>query len=83
MDKNTFEQLLYEGEGVTLDFKSQQYVLDKSDPDASSELLKDILGFANAIRRSEAFILIGVREVVGAKAEVLGIPSDQHLADHT
>ena len=45
-----------------------------------SELLKDVLGFANAWRRSEAYILIGVKQVRGERSEVVGV--DQHLQDH-
>ena len=50
MDNGLFERLLYEEENVTLDFKSKQYHFAKATEDEKSELLKDILGFANAWR---------------------------------
>lgn len=43
------------------------------------ELLKDVLAFANAFGRDEAFILIGVLEVKGSRAQVVGITD--HLDD--
>ncbi|MFQ3245247.1 MAG: hypothetical protein ACI9SP_001894 [Arenicella sp.] len=39
-------------------------------------MLKDILAFANAWRRSEAYIVIGAREVKGDIAEITGIAED-------
>lgn len=53
MNKELFERLLYEEETATLDFKRDQYRFAKAADDEKSELLKDILGFANAWRRSE------------------------------
>lgn len=75
------DQLLYESESEVLDFKEQQYAFAGADDDQKSELLKDILGFANAWRRSEAYILIGVREVTDGKSIAVGI--NQHLQDHS
>ncbi len=83
MDKGLFERLLYEEESHTLDFKTEQYQFVKATDEEKSELLKDILGFANAFRRSEAFILIGVQEVRGARSDVIGIPAVDHLDDHS
>jgi len=65
--------LLYEGEGVELDFKREPYRFMQASDDDKSELLKDILAFANAWRRSDAYILIGVEEVKGARSRVIGI----------
>ncbi|MCH7994342.1 MAG: ATP-binding protein, partial [Planctomycetes bacterium] len=48
-----------------------------------SELLKDILGFVNAWRRSDAYILIGVEEVRGGLHKVIGITATEQLADHS
>lgn len=67
------EQLLNENESSTLDFKGSQYKFIKASNDEKSELLKDILAFVNAFRRTDAFILIGVKEVKGSRAEVVGI----------
>lgn len=83
MDKQTFEQLLYEEESEALDFKSKQYRFVKASEDEKAELIKDILGFANAWRRSEAFILIGVDDVRGGRAKVVGIPASEQLDDHS
>jgi hypothetical protein len=81
MDAAFFERLLYEGESTTLDFKRDQYSFAKATDDEKSELLKDILGFANAWRRSAAYILIGVEEVRGGRSLVHGITT--HLDDHS
>ena len=78
-----FERLLYEEESPTLDFKRDQYPFAKASEDEKSELLKDILGMANAWRRSEAFILIGVEDVRGGRSNVYGIAAADHLADHS
>jgi len=40
---------------------------------------KDVLGFANAWRRSEAYILIGVQDVRGSRSDVIGIAETDHL----
>lgn len=82
MDNATFEQLLHEEEGNTLDFKQQQYLFVQAEKSQRAELLKDILGFANAAREKDAFILIGVKEVRGERSEVVGIEPSQQLQDH-
>lgn len=73
------ESLLFEPEGTELDFKQAQYKFEGADDRAKSELLKDILAFANAWRRTDAFILIGVQEVGEAEAMVVGI--EEHIDD--
>jgi predicted HTH transcriptional regulator len=70
------ESLLYEDESPTLDFKKEQYLFNKATDIQKSELLKDILAFANAWRRADAYILIGVEEVKGKKSNVIGINDD-------
>ena len=78
MTNELFERLLFEEEGTTIDFKKEQYRFVKATDEEKSELLKDILGFANAWRRSATYILIGVEDVRGGKSNVVGIPaSDQ------
>jgi len=74
-----FSGLLHEDESSTLDFKRDQYPFFGASDGNKSELLKDILAFANAWRRVDAFILIGVDEVKGGRSEVVGI--QQHLND--
>jgi hypothetical protein len=83
MDATLFERLLYEEESTTLDFKKEQYRFVKATDEEKSELLKDILGFTNAWRRSEAYILIGVEDVRGGRGNVVGIPATDHLDDHS
>jgi len=68
MTDELFERLLYEEESVTVDFKREQYPFAKATDDEKAELLKDILGFSNAWRRSEAYILIGVEDIRGGRA---------------
>ena len=83
MNDVLFEQLLFEEESTTLDFKKEQYRFVKATDDEKSELLKDILGFANAWRRSEAYILIGVEDIRGGRGNVIGISATKHLDDHS
>lgn len=73
MNPNLMEHLLHEEEGVELDFKREQYRFEKADNEAKSELLKDIIAFANAWRRSTAYILLGVEEIKGSRSKVVGI----------
>jgi len=76
------ERLRYEGEGDALDFKSAQYAFAGATDDQKSELLKDLVAFANSWRRTDAYILLGFREVKGSRAEVVGIHThidDAHL----
>lgn len=73
------EQLLYEEESPTLDFKRDQYPFEGATDEAKSELLKDILAFTNAWRRSDAYILIGIDEVKGGRSAVVGVT--KHLDD--
>lgn len=82
LSPDLIESLLWEEESTTLDFKSAQYPFSAASDDAKSELLKDILAFANAFRRQDAYILIGVREVRGGRSEVVGVNEqlqDNHL----
>jgi hypothetical protein len=72
-DEQLIEALLYEEEGDALDKKRDQYKFIEAKDDDKSELLKDLLAFANSWRRSDAFILLGVQEVKGGRDSVLGI----------
>lgn len=83
MHAEFLERLLHEEESPTLDFKRDQYRFAKASDDDKSEILKDILGFANAWRRTDAYILIGVQEVRGERSSVIGIASGDHLDDHS
>jgi hypothetical protein len=72
-------QLLFDQESNTLDFKSKQYIFTNATDEEKSELLKDILAFANVWRRTDAYILIGVKEVKGGRSKPVGIAD--HLED--
>ncbi len=78
-DHELIERLLHEEESVALDFKRDQYEFDGADKKTKSELLKDILAFANTSRNSNAYILIGVQEVPGQRCTVVGVCN--HLDD--
>ncbi len=79
MNVSLLEELLLESEGTSLDFKSKQYKFASASNDEKSELLKDILAFANSFRRTDAYILIGAREVAGRAAQIVG--TESHLED--
>lgn len=73
INNELIENLLYGEEGVDLDFKFDQYKFVKASDEDKSEMLKDIIAFANSWRRTDAFILIGVKEIKGGRSEVVGI----------
>ncbi len=77
MDKPLIEELLNEAEGSSLDFKRDQYPFGSNED--KGEVLKDILAFANAWRRDDAFILIGVEEVKGGRSRPVGV--QRHFDD--
>ena len=57
ISESTLEQL-FENESPTLDFKRDQYAFEGASDSDKSELLKDILAFANSWRRTDAFTSI-------------------------
>lgn len=65
--------LLNMTESETFDFKSGQYKFYSATDEEKSELLKDIIAFANAWKTGEAFIVIGVAEKNGRKDAVVGV----------
>jgi hypothetical protein len=77
MDAKLLNELLHEEESATLDFKRDQYPFVGADDSTKSELLKDVLAMANAWRRAETFILIGVEDVRGGRSNPLGVTT-QH-----
>ena len=79
IQRELIEQLLLSDEDATLDFKRDQYEFEGATKEAKGELLKDILAFANAFRRSDAYILVGVAENRGARSGVVGVAT--HLDD--
>jgi hypothetical protein len=71
--EDLLQLLLYEEESNVLDFKRDQYRFINSSPFEKLELLKDILAFCNAWRKTDAFILIGIEEAKGSESKVIGI----------
>lgn len=66
MDDNALiQELLYRGEGGTLDYKVKQYPFSGAEDAQKAELLKDILAFANTWRTETAYILVGVKNDTG------------------
>lgn len=76
MNSDLIEELLNEEESATLDFKSAQYPFIGATDEQKSELLKDIVAFANAWRRTDAYILVGVKDIKGGRSQVIGIATD-------
>ncbi len=73
MNDKLIEELLNEDESSYLDFKRDQYPFDKATDEEKSELIKDIIAFANAWRRSDAYILIGVDDIQGGRSLVVSV----------
>lgn len=65
--------LLNMTESDTFDFKSGQYKFHGATDDEKSELLKDVMAFANAWKTGDTFIVIGVSEKNGRKDAVVGV----------
>jgi hypothetical protein len=76
IDGSLIDRLLYEEESHELDFKEEQYRFIGATDEEKSEILKDLLAFANSWRRADAFILVGVKEVRGGPSTVVGISQD-------
>jgi predicted HTH transcriptional regulator len=81
VDTSLFNTLPHEDESNTLDFKRDQYAFANAPDDDSAEFVKDIVGFANAWRCSNAYILIGVEHVRGERSNVIGVA--EHLPEHS
>lgn len=80
MNDGLMEQLLHEGESSALDYKRDQYPFVGATDEDKSELLKDILAFANGWRHADGYVLIGVDEVAGGRSTVVGI--NHHLPEN-
>ena len=75
------EELRFKGEGSDLDYKAERYRFAQASDDDKSEMLKDILAFANAHREGPAYILLGFKERPPHPAEVTGLPSAGAIDD--
>jgi hypothetical protein len=80
MDEEIHLLCLKGEEGQNLEFKRGQYPLN-SDTE-KSEILKDIIGFANSRCNKDSYILIGVKERQGEDNNIIGIEINDHLQDH-
>jgi hypothetical protein len=80
MDQTVFNILIRKSESDTLDFKAQQYCFAGGSEEDKSELLKDILAFANVWKETDAYILVGVKERNQRAEGISGVTT--HLADH-
>ena len=73
--------LCFQGESNCVDYKRAQYAFQGASDAQKAELLKDILCFANAFRRSPAHILIGVDEDASGLGVVHGIYDNEVIDD--
>lgn len=65
MTTELFEQLISRDESDTLDFKKEQY--EFVDDDSVAKFVKDILSFANTIRKHNSYIIIGIEQTTSGK----------------
>lgn len=73
--------LCFQGESNCVDYKRAQYAFQGADDAQKSELLKDVLCFANAFRKSPAYILIGVDENASHLGVIHGIDDNEVIDD--
>jgi len=78
MQTTRIRELLNHHESTTLDFKRDQYRL--TNDEEKSELIKDLLAFANTPRTSDAHIIIGIAEAPTPPHTITGIT--EPLLDH-
>ena len=95
MNDLLIKQLLTQPEGISLDFKSEQYVLKRDDikenvsePEKikrfhqkKSELLKDVMAIANTAGQSTGYILLGVKEDPPRTLRLVGLSNEQKGSD--
>lgn len=67
------KELIIRSEMSTLDVKGKQYPFAKAPAAITSELLKDVLSFANALNETNAYILVGVKEEKPPPHTIVGI----------
>lgn len=71
----------HKGGGSDLDYKVERHKFEKATDGEKSELLKDILAFANAYRDGPAYILVGFKEVPPNPAQVVGLSDTGAIDD--
>ena len=67
------KELITHPESPVLDVKSKQYPFAGVSKELKSELLKDILSFANALNETDGYILVGVKEEKPPPHTIVGI----------
>jgi hypothetical protein len=72
-DIDIFYRLLYEEASDILIFRPHEYKFDGALTMEKGELLRDIVSAANAWRRTDTYILVGVEAVKGERSRILGI----------
>lgn len=75
------EELRHRGEGSDLDYKAERYPFAGATDETKSELLKDILAFANAHRSGTAYIVMGFKDLQAMPAEVIGLDPSNAIDD--
>lgn len=73
MTSDQMQQFLYRSESESLDFKEMLPKLAELTDEKKSEILKDVLAFANSWRNDDAYILIGIKPVMGGPHETPGM----------
>ena len=81
ISEEQFNILCFQGKSNCVDYKRAQYAFQGASDAQKAELLKDILCFANAFRRSTAYILIGVDEDVSGLGVIHGIDDNEVIDD--
>lgn len=81
ISEEQLNQLCLQGESNCVDYKRAQYAFVRGADEQKAELLKDVLCFANSIRKTPAYILIGVDEESSGIGTICGIREDEVIDD--
>ena len=81
MNPDLLRTILRGSESEILDFKRDQYPFESATDEAKSELLKDILAFANAWKMADAYIVVGASERDQRLDKLIGVTNP--LPDHS
>jgi len=73
------EILIYGAEGFTVDFKREQYPIEKHEK--KHELIKDISSMANHPSEEDKYIIIGVKEKDGVPSDFFSIEENEFIDD--
>lgn len=83
MNNLKFKELLENGESDIVDFKECHYLTKSNlgDKKKIASFIKDIICMANTVRTTNAYIIIGVKELDGGGIDLVGVTPDEHLDD--